>query len=106
MMKSQQASTASSKTRSSLRSLSSGLQRKKISRLLATLHRKSNRQHGAAPHKPILLLALLDEIQRGAYRNNLNTVTAELVASFRAYWQALVSSALEVGVPLPATLSP
>jgi putative restriction endonuclease len=61
-------------------------------RLLATLHRKSSKQYGAAPHKPILLLALFDEIQRGAFRNNLITVTAELVASFRAYWQALVSS--------------
>jgi putative restriction endonuclease len=61
-------------------------------RRLATLHRNSSRLHGPAPHKPILLLALLDEIQRGTYCDNLITVTADLVASFRAYWQALVSS--------------
>ena len=60
--------------------------------LFAVLHVNANRQHGRAPHKPILLLALLDEIQRGTYRANLLPVTPELVASFRAYWQALVFS--------------
>ena len=49
-----------------------------------------SRHNNAAPHKPILLLALLDEIQKGTYTQNFIPVTPELVASFRAYWRALV----------------
>ncbi|MES2460160.1 MAG: HNH endonuclease [Armatimonadota bacterium] len=48
-----------------------------------------SREHGLAPHKPLLLLALLDEIQRGAYPSGLIVPTPELVAVFRAYWQSL-----------------
>lgn len=56
------------------------------------LNRKVSHEHGPAPHKPVLLLAMLDEIERGAYRENLIRPTPDLVAAFRAYWEALVES--------------
>lgn len=62
----------------------------KYLRFFADLHRNQSKEFGPAPHKPILLLALLDEIERGAVTNNLFRLTPELVASFRAYWRALV----------------
>ena len=58
----------------------------------ANLNRKVSRQHGLAPHKPVLLLAVLDEIQRGAYPDNLIAITPELVANFQHYWRSLVTS--------------
>ncbi len=54
------------------------------------LHRNQNPRMGAAPHKPILLLAILDEIERGHIRDNQIMLTPELAAAFRAYWQTLV----------------
>lgn len=58
--------------------------------MFGNLNRRPSKEHGAAPHKPILLLAVLDEIERGAYPSNFITITPELVASFRAYWRVLV----------------
>jgi Predicted restriction endonuclease len=58
--------------------------------LFSKLHRHYKTDVGYAPHKPILLLALLDEIERGNISENQIRVTPELVASFRAYWRALV----------------
>lgn len=58
----------------------------------ARLHRAGNLENGQAPHKPILLLALLDEVARGAYPNGLITITPELIAGFRTYWAAIVTS--------------
>ena len=42
-----------------------------------------------APHKPILLLSILDEIGRGHVTDNQIVLTQELVAAFREYWQVL-----------------
>ncbi len=56
------------------------------------LRRKGSKQYGQAPHKPVLVLALLDEIERGAFPDNLITPTLELIAGFHTYWNALVSS--------------
>ena len=58
--------------------------------LFSNLHRHARSGLGYAPHKPILLLSILDEIQRGNVKQNLIPITPELVASFRAYWRALV----------------
>ncbi|HLK55172.1 MAG TPA: HNH endonuclease [Chthonomonadaceae bacterium] len=58
--------------------------------LFGNLHRNYVAKKGYAPHKPILLLATLDEIERGNVKTNLIKITPELVASFRAYWRALV----------------
>jgi predicted restriction endonuclease len=54
------------------------------------LHRNQNPKWGMAPHKPVLLLAVIDEIERGDIRDNFIELTPELVAAFRAYWRVLV----------------
>ena len=61
--------------------------------LFANLHRHSRGGMGYAPHKPVLLLAVLDEVERGAVVNNLIVIIPELAATFRAYWNALVPAA-------------
>ena len=58
----------------------------KYAALFATLNRNLN----SAPHKPVLLLTLLSEIERGAITANLVPITPELVAAFRIHWRALV----------------
>ena len=52
------------------------------------LNRNKN-NNKKAPHKPILLLSLLDEIGRGHITDNQIFLTDELVAAFGQYWQAL-----------------
>lgn len=58
---------------------------------LGTLHRNINPRLGPAPHKPVLLLTLLDMIDRGQISENRVKITPELVATFRVYWRAFVS---------------
>ncbi len=48
-----------------------------------------HRNMGLAPHKPILLLSILDEIGRGRITDNEIILTVELVSAFREYWQVL-----------------
>ena len=48
-----------------------------------------HRNLGVAPHKPVLLLSILDEIDRGHIRENEISLTVELVAAFRENWQVL-----------------
>lgn len=52
----------------------------------ANLHRNK----GIAPHKPILLLAILHEIEAGRVTANLVLPSPELIAAFHLYWTALV----------------
>ena len=63
----------------------------KYLKAFSELSRKVSKEHGQAPHKPLLLLAVLDEVQRGAYPDGLITITPELVAAFRSYFDALVA---------------
>lgn len=56
----------------------------------ASLHRNRHPRLGDAPHKPILLLAILDGIQQGWITDNRIRLTPELVATFRHLWRALV----------------
>ena len=41
----------------------------------ANLNRKVSKRHDLTPHKPVLLLAVLDEIQRDAYPDGLIVIT-------------------------------
>lgn len=50
----------------------------------------SSRTHGKAPHKPILLLAVLKAFDEGLIVENRIIPGAELVNLFRAYWAVLV----------------
>lgn len=42
-----------------------------------------------APHKPILLLCVIDGMANGTIRENKIYITAELVARFKDYWHQL-----------------
>lgn len=57
----------------------------------AHLRQNRNRTRGAAPHKPILLLAILQECDAGRIAGNRVEITPELVAAFHLLWNALVS---------------
>lgn len=45
-----------------------------------------------APHKPILLLSIIESIEAGDIRENRIEITAELIARFRDNWNRLVKS--------------
>jgi len=46
--------------------------------------------HGGAPHKPILLLALLELVRKGDVHTNRIEITPELVLEFKSIWSKLV----------------
>ena len=48
-----------------------------------------HRNKGMSPHKPVLLLSILDEIGKGHISDNQIPLTVELVAAFREYWEVL-----------------
>ncbi|UKT62797.1 HNH endonuclease [Pedobacter mucosus] len=47
-------------------------------------------QYGLAPHKPVLLLSLIELIEKGIVENNQFEVNADLVATFKENWLLLV----------------
>jgi len=47
-------------------------------------------KYGLAPHKPVLLLSLIELIDKGAVTNNQFEVNADLVATFKENWLLLV----------------
>jgi putative restriction endonuclease len=67
----------------------------KYIRLWDNLHRCRNPKWGGSPHKPILLLAVLDEIDRGHIATNRIELNLELIAVFRDYWRALVAKGIK-----------
>jgi putative restriction endonuclease len=54
----------------------------------------SSRQHGEAPYKPALLLAVLEGIAEGAITDNRIEITPELIAAFKAICADLSASPL------------
>jgi putative restriction endonuclease len=49
-----------------------------------------DRSHGIAPHKPLLLLSVLQSFEQGRITENRIVITPELVALFKSNWNALV----------------
>ncbi|TAF67796.1 MAG: restriction endonuclease [Cytophagales bacterium] len=49
-------------------------------------------QYGKAPHKPVFLLAILDEIEQGRITENKVYITPELVATFKDNFALLVDT--------------
>lgn len=49
-----------------------------------------NKAHGKAPHKPVLLLSVIEQIEVGNITDNQIFITAELVATFQKIWLKLV----------------
>lgn len=61
-----------------------------------------DRAHGApAPHKPILLLSVIELIEQGFLKHNQILLSAELIAAFLKLWQQLVSTAHRADIGQP-----
>lgn len=59
----------------------------KLSRL-----NRANTQYGKAPHKPILLLSLIELVEKGQVDNNRFYVNSDLVGTFQENWRLLVDT--------------
>jgi putative restriction endonuclease len=53
-------------------------------------HLRTDRSRGVAPHKPVLLLSVIDNIEQGIIKDNKVCITPELVATFMEMWGMLV----------------
>lgn len=51
---------------------------------------KRDRKNGGAPHKPILLLSIIQMFELGNIQSNRIFITPELVSSFKSNWNKLV----------------
>jgi|21_taG_2_1085346.scaffolds.fasta_scaffold00051_51 putative restriction endonuclease len=54
------------------------------------LNRGFNKGLGRAPHKPILLLSIIQLIEKGHFNSNRIFITPELVSTFKNIWSKLV----------------
>ncbi|AXG69644.1 HNH endonuclease [Kordia sp. SMS9] len=66
-----------------------------------TLNRGFNKNLGRAPHKPILLLSILELISKGEIHSNRIFITPELLLSFKHNWDKLVYSQHIANFALP-----
>lgn len=55
--------------------------------------KRGGSKYGAAPHKPILLLTLIELIEKGIVTDNRVFVDAQLVGTFKENWLLLVNTA-------------
>lgn len=55
-------------------------------------HLRRDMKNGGAPHKPILLLSVIDLFEKNIYENNQILILPELVASFKSNWSKLVET--------------
>jgi putative restriction endonuclease len=62
---------------------------------------KIDRSHGIAPHKPILLISVLQTFQYGFQNNQRIYITPELVALFKSNWSSLVKTKHDCRFALP-----
>ena len=59
-----------------------------LTKLKRATHR--NKVYGKAPHKVVLLLAVVEQIEAGNITDNKIYITADLVAAFQKIWLKLV----------------
>ena len=62
----------------------------KYTKQLQSLNRASNKMLGKAPHKPVLLLSIIQLIHNGEIQSNRIFITGELVIAFKSNWTKLV----------------
>ncbi|MCB0482494.1 MAG: HNH endonuclease [Flavobacteriales bacterium] len=74
---------------------------KEIFKALTSLRQGKSLGTSKAPHKPILLLAVLRAIELGEIRDNQIFITADLVGLFRGYWNKIVTSTHSPNFALP-----
>jgi putative restriction endonuclease len=60
-----------------------------------------DRTHGVAPHKPILLLSVLQAYQNGLINSGRIYITPELVAMFKTNWSLLVTTQHDCRISYP-----
>ncbi len=60
-----------------------------------------DRSHGIAPHKPILLIAVIQSYLSGEIKDRRIYITPELVALFKSIWSALVTTAHDCRISYP-----
>lgn len=58
-----------------------------------------DKAHGPAPHKPILLLAVIELIERGQISENKIFLTSELAETFRDYWLKVTDRRPDITLP-------
>lgn len=58
-------------------------------------------QYGGAPHKPILLLSILEGVRRGEITSNKIYITPELVLCFKEFWSKIVTTPHQANFALP-----
>ena len=68
---------------------------------LKKLRRSRNKKIGPAPHKPILLLAIIEGIERGDIISNRIYISPELVLYFKDIWAKLVTTSHSPNFALP-----
>ena len=55
-------------------------------------HLRRDNKFGGGPHKPILLLSVISNIESALIKNNKIYITPELVGVFKKLWSVLVDS--------------
>lgn len=60
-----------------------------------------DRAHGVAPHKPTLLLSVIEQFDKGRIQHNQIYLTPELIATFLKYWSNLVTTDHRSDISLP-----
>ena len=60
-----------------------------------------SRDRGIAPHKPILLLSVIDLVEQGTLRHNRIFLSPELIATFLKFWSQLGSDSHHSNIALP-----
>jgi putative restriction endonuclease len=60
-----------------------------------------DRSRGAAPHKPVLLLAVIELAAQGILKQNRIYLSPELIAAFLKYWTQLGSESHRSDIALP-----
>lgn len=63
--------------------------------------RRDKTHGGPAPHKPILLLSVLQAVRNGSIKDNRIFITPELVALFKSNWSTLVTSQHHCNISYP-----
>jgi len=58
-------------------------------------------KNGGAPHKPVLLLAILELVRKGEIWNNRIEITPEMVLEFKSIWSKLVITQHTANFALP-----
>jgi putative restriction endonuclease len=73
----------------------------KYTKQFQSLNRASNKTIGKAPHKPILLLSVIQLIQKGEIQSNRIFITGELLIAFKSNWEKLVTTQHTPNFSLP-----